>query len=406
KVLPITLRIDSKREDWLKLIDALTPLFDAKTLVIQSTDFSHYLSHGKARRCDQQTMNALAVGGEAIARLRQPEHLDSKAAQFVQMNLQRRAHNASPIVITNQNSQAYTRFRQEQTTSYLVQVYEPDDPPPAAWPSGPGESVWFFAGDAFFGRGVASLLEEPRRAQAIREEVLRITQGHPLVVNLEGVLVPSLPDPKRVRTALVMEREFTLGWLQGLNVKLAGLANNHALDRGEEGLDRTADALSANGIMTLRDGEVLDAGPFRAVALTDLSNASRPRAGRITPERIAQLPQADRDVRPLIALLHWGTEFRRETTPRQIELLSWFAESRVNVIIGAHPHIDSGGPELWRGGDGLVCRSLGNFLFDQRNGSGAMAEVRFFEDKTFFVRWISLGNLLEPSPTPPITDSR
>ena len=406
KIIPIALRIDSKREDWLELVDALTPLVDAKTLIVQSTDFSHYLSHGNARRCDQQTMNALAVGGEAIARLRQPDHLDSKAAQFVQMTLQRRVHNASPVVITNRNSQAYTRFRQEQTTSYLVQVYEPDDPPAAAWPPGPRESVWFFAGDAFFGRGVASLLEEPRRAEAIREEVLRVTQGHPLVVNLEGIVVPSLPDPKRVRTALVMEKEVTLDWLKGLKVKLAGLANNHALDGGKEGLDRTAEALSARGIMTVRDGEVVDAGPFRAVALTDLSNASTPHTGRITQERIARLLLPVRDARPLFALLHWGTEFHREATPRQIELLSWLAESPVSAIFGAHPHVDSLGPELWRGGDGLVCRSLGNFIFDQRTGSGAMAEVRFFEDKTFFVRWISLGNLLEPSRAQLATDSR
>ena len=98
-------------------------------------------------------------------------------------------------MIANRNSQAYTRFRLEQTTSYIVQVYEPDDPPPAAWPPGPGESVWFFAGDTFFGRGVASMLAQPDRAEAVREEVLRITQGHPLAVNLEGVIVNSLPDP-------------------------------------------------------------------------------------------------------------------------------------------------------------------------------------------------------------------
>ena len=45
-----------------------------------------------------------------------------------------------------------------------------------------------------------------------------------------------------------MEKEFTLGWLKALNVKLAGLANNHALDDGEAGLVRTISALAAAGI--------------------------------------------------------------------------------------------------------------------------------------------------------------
>ena len=43
-----------------------------------------------------------------------------------------------------------------------------------------------------------------------------------MAVNLEGVIVTSLPDAKRVRKALVMEKEITLGWLKALNVKLAG----------------------------------------------------------------------------------------------------------------------------------------------------------------------------------------
>ena len=402
KIVPVALRIDSKRQDWLTLVDALVPLVDSKTLVVQSTDFSHYLDHGKARRRDQQTMNTLALGDpEAVARLRQPEHLDSRAAQFVQMALQRRLHNARPVVIANRNSQAYTRFRQQQTTSYIVQVYEPDDPPPASWPPGPEEAVWFFAGDAFFGRRVASMLAQQDRAEAVREAVLRITQGHPMAVNLEGVIVTSLPEAKRVRKALVMEKEITLGWLKALNVKLAGLANNHALDDGEAGLVRTISALAAAGITPVRDGEVIDAGPFRAVALTDLSNTSMPHAGRITRETIARLPQPDSDARPLFALLHWGTEFRREATPRQIELMDWLGERPVTAILGAHSHVDSGGPEQWRAGDGLVCRSLGNFLFDQINSSGALAEVRFFEDRTFAVCWIPIGNLLKRATTGP-----
>ena len=400
KIVPVALRIDSKREDWLTLVDALAPLVDSKTLIVQSTDFSHYLAHGKARRHDQQTLNTLALGDpEAITRLRQPMHLDSKAAQFVQMALQRRVHNASPVVVANRNSQAYTRFRQEQTTSYIVQVYEPDDPPPAAWPPGPGERIWFFAGDAFFGRGVALRLALPRCAEAVREAVLRITQGQPLAVNLEGVIVPSLPDSSRVTKALMMEKEFTLRWLRTLNVQLAGLANNHALDGGGSGLTGTINALNAAGITPMRDGEVIDVGPFRAVALTDLSNTSTPHAGRITREIIARLPQPDADARPFFALLHWGTEFRREATPRQIELMDWLTGSPVTAIFGAHPHVASGGPEPWHAGDGLACRSLGNFLFDQVNGSGALAEVRFFEDKTFAVRWIPIGNLLKGAPS-------
>ena len=158
--------------------------------------------------------------------LRQPENLDSKAAQFVHMLLEQRVHHARPAVIANRNSQAYVSYSQEQTTSYVVQVYEPDAPPPPAWPPAAGDAVWFFAGDAFFGRHVATLLAQPARAESVRRTVLGITQGHPLVVNLEGVIVPEVTNPAGAERVLVMEEAFTVDWLKSLHVKLAGIANN------------------------------------------------------------------------------------------------------------------------------------------------------------------------------------
>jgi poly-gamma-glutamate synthesis protein (capsule biosynthesis protein) len=265
--------------------------------------------------------------------------------------------------------------------------------------------VWFFAGDAFFGRHVASTLAQPGRADAVRAAILRITQGHPLAVNLEGVMVPEVPYADRGKLVLLMKEAFTLDWLKTLNVKLAGLANNHTLDAGEAALAQTADALAAAGITPVRDGEVIDAGPFRAVALTDLCNTSTPITARITRETIAGLPP-EKDARPFFALLHWGAEFHREATARQLELLEWLNDSTVTAVFGAHPHVPSGGAELWRGTDGLVGRSLGNFIFDQTTGSGALAEVRFFEGKTFAVRWIPIGDLLHATPAESITDPR
>jgi poly-gamma-glutamate synthesis protein (capsule biosynthesis protein) len=283
---------------------------------------------------------------------------------------------------------------QAQTTSYIVQIYEPEAPAPPAWPAAPADALWFFAGDTFLGRGVATMLAHPARAEAMRSALLHLTQGHPLAINLEGVLVKHMPDPARLPHALLMDESFTLEWLKALHVKLAGLANNHALDGGAAGLEETAQALAAAGIIPVRAGEVVDAGRFRAVALTDFSNTAAPFTERITRRAIAHLPPPAYDARPFFALLHWGAEFRTESTPRQTQLLEWLGPSSVDAIFGAHPHVDSRRPEPWRGGDGLVCRSLGNFLFDQRTGSGALAEVRFFEQQTFAVRWIPLGTAL------------
>ena len=240
KLLPVVLRVDSQRDDWLSLCEALAPLIDAKTLIVQSTDFSHYLRASEARRRDQQTLNVLALAvPEMVMTLRQPGNLDSKAGQFVQMFLQKRIHHARPAVIANRNSQVYVPFRQEQTTSYIVQIFEPDDPPPPAWPVEVGEATWFFAGDTFFGRRVASKLSQPNLVSAVQDVILDVTQGNPLAVNLEGVLMPKAPEENRAQPLqLLMEEEFTLTWLKALNVRLASLANNHSGDDAREGTDR------------------------------------------------------------------------------------------------------------------------------------------------------------------------
>ena len=117
--------------------------------------------------------------------------------------------------------------------------------------------------------------------------------------------------------------------------------------------------------------------PFRAVALSDLSNTVWPHSGRIARELISRLSSSNDAVRPLFAFLHWGAEFQRDATPRQLEVLDRLGESPVSAVFGAHPHVASPGPELWRNGDGLVSLSLGNFLFDQQNGSAPSSSCVF-----------------------------
>lgn len=411
EVLTVALRIDSTPEEWRQLAAALVPLVDDETLIVQSTDFSHFLSEGQSRARDQQTLDVLAMGdAEGIVGLDQPANLDSKACQYVNMVLQKRIHGAVPVVVENRNSGYYVKSFNGVTTSYIVQVYEAGDRPAAAWDGG---DSWYFGGDVFFGRYVARVLANEGRAKPILDELLRITKGRPMAVNLEGVIVPDLPE-KLKQMPLLMEEKLTLEWLSALNVKVAGLANNHAMDSGEEGLRRTAEILTGKGIHPLLDGEVFDAGKFRITALTDLCNTSLPRTGRLGRDMISKLIGNLETQGPVFAMIHSGIEFHSERTPRQAELYAWLAEpsvaeipgqirwsrSPVRLILGAHPHVASGSPTMT--GDVLAVDSLGNFIFDQPKGSGALVEVLFFEHGTRFTRWIPIGNPI----TRPVIPSR
>ena len=106
KILPVAISIRAGRSDWDRMADALAPLAGADTLIVESTDFSHYLPQHEARRFDQQTLNILASGSlDGIAALLQPQHADSVGALYIQAKVQKALFSALPLVIANENSQ-------------------------------------------------------------------------------------------------------------------------------------------------------------------------------------------------------------------------------------------------------------------------------------------------------------
>ena len=214
-----------------------------------------------------------------------------------------------------------------------------------------------------------------------------------MVVNLEGVLLPSVPDPKSQRI-LAMPQRPVVEFLKSINVRIASLANNHAFDMGASGLENTAEVLRANGIHPLREGEVHDAGRFRLTALTDFCNKRSPLGGRIGPDDVRSLPGSDKLRFPSIAMLHWGKEFDATPQGPQLRVAEWLRNTPITLLAGGHPHVSSPRLQSWKQGDGLIAWSLGNLLFDQPRGSGALMEVRFFANNTYATRMIPIGNLL------------
>ena len=393
KVLPIALRIESKKDQLASLIDTLEPLVTRETLIVQSTDFSHYLSHQQARYHDQQTMNTLALGSpESILELKQPEHLDSKAAQFIHMELQRRKGAVGPIVLQNRNCQQYSPVLERETTSYITQIYHRPSEQEFIWNAGEDSETWIFAGDFFFGRYLRSFLHDQVKLEKLKDSILKKTQGRPMVVNLEGVLLPRVENPNSQRL-LHMEQRPIIDFLKSINVKIVSLANNHAFDAGQSGLDYTANILRANGITPLLEGEVHDQGTFRITALSDLCNLRSPLGSRITPQIIENI--TDSNIRfPAFAFIHWGKEFDATPQTSQNRISSWLEATPISMIIGSHPHASSENIQAWKRRDGLVVWSLGNFIFDQPRGNGALVEIRFFKNGTYSSRRINLGNLV------------
>ena len=69
--------------------------------------------------------NIARFGGDPqqVLTLTEPDHLDSKGCQYLQLLLQRQVFGAGPTVIANRNAQEYTTEPVAKTTSYIVQLY-------------------------------------------------------------------------------------------------------------------------------------------------------------------------------------------------------------------------------------------------------------------------------------------
>jgi AmmeMemoRadiSam system protein B len=404
EIVPLAVSVRSRRADWDRLASHLGTLIDHSTLIIQSTDFSHYLPVGQAIGRDQEVLNVLAAGDlDAVASLHQPQHTDSRGAQYIQLKLQREVFNAAPNVLFNVNSQAYAAEPEPRTTSYLVQVYAPF-PPTQVGTDLDGSKVYCFAGDTFFGRGIARAFASPQATERVRDDMRSLLNGCRLILNLEGVMVPSVGE--RIEpTSLAMPTSVALQWLRSLNVAAVSIANNHAMDLGAKTYRQMSRQLRASGISVLSHGAIVDLGQFRIVALTDLDNHSGQRSDVITPA-VLQRIAGSRAHAPALAFMHWGHEWVATPDDRERALADGLIKAGITLIVGAHPHVASRELQLLGGIKALSAYSLGNFIFDQRSGraSGSLFELRVFKQGTMFARLVPIPNFFDDARAPALPD--
>jgi len=161
-------------------------------------------------------------------------------------------------------------------------------------------------------------------------------------------------------------------------------ATNHVMDKGEAGILSTMDywesleGIHYLGIHRSEDDKtnhpvIISKNNFRVgfLAYTYGTNGIALPRGKpylvslINKETMAKEIDA---LRPLCDYLvvsaHWGNEYSPEPSPYQTGLAAFFAEHKVDLVIGHHPHVLQGFDSLPRddGKSTLCFYSLGNFL--------------------------------------------
>lgn len=380
----VTFKGSSSMEDLRRVADALKPLLTADTLVVQSTDFSHYLTQQDAMAHDEETLLAIASGDpDRILSLNQPANMDSLQAQWMQMTLQKELYGAMPTVVENRNSQEYATEPVAETTSYVTQVYAKEPV------SVPDSETYVFAGDTMVGRGLKDFARDPAKRDSFIRRILSMTGGAPMIVNLEGVMMDECfrmesPWP------ICMETQDVLPLLKKLHVIAVSVANNHAMDFGKTAYDSMVNVFGQNGIRVLQRNRSIDFKAFRLYGFTDVDNSPEPKAGLLYEKDIeSAFSAATATALPSFALVHWGNEYVQGMDDRQRALADLFRSHDVELIIGSHSHRAS---PMQCDGTGCVVPSLGNFLFDQTGEkvSGQLLKVTFFKQGTYSLQAVSL----------------
>lgn len=222
------------------------------------------------------------------------------------------------------------------------------------WPSPEPRSdtlTLFFIGDvmmhsAQIGKPLGPFLEALK---------IRAQEADAAIANMEFTLAgkphtgyPSFSAPDSVAS-----------YMASLGFDVFLCANNHILDKGRKGLERTISQYEAmpgvqyTGVSlsekqdSLHNPLILRLKGFR-IALVNFTYGTNcgpaegwPKVNYLRKDEIlraiARARRAGCDY--IIALPHWGEEYKLRHSQRQEETARWLAESGADLIIGTHPHV-------------------------------------------------------------------
>lgn len=194
-------------------------------------------------------------------------------------------------------------------------------------------------------------------------------------------------------------------WLRAIKATgfdILTTSNNHCLDRGQRGLERTlmmTDSLHVTTLGTYRNAEersqryplIVEKDGIRLVFLTYTygMNGFEVQQPNIVNAIDTVVMKQDiikaRSLKPdvLIAIMHWGTEYRLEPDSYQQFYARWLLKQGVDHIIGGHPHVIEPTEYMPRTevpDSSLVVWSQGNFISNMsvpHSFDGTMITLRF-----------------------------
>ena len=280
----------------------------------------------------------------------------------------------------------------------------PTDPSTTTAPIGPAvpttvppgtehsQTRWtvLFGGDALLTRHIAATTDPFARIRP------RLADADLAIVNVETAIATSGRAETKTYT-FRSDLSFSAR-LADAGVDIGSLANNHALDFGQQALLDTIDNLRAAGVEPVGAGADLAAALQPAEFVVDgvrvavlagsqiIPSGTWPatsnRAGIVSAGKhvidvhsdnllnAVRAARATHDV--VLVVMHWGIEGDPCPSTVQRRLGALLRAAGATAVLGAHPHVlQPIVTDSTPNGEGLVAYSLGNFIWDPRAGAAA-----------------------------------
>lgn len=238
--------------------------------------------------------------------------------------------------------------------------------------------------------GIDAIIDSELKSRLNDADILEINEEFPF--GTKGT-----PESDKQYTFRVDPKYITV--LTDMGVDVAGLANNHILDYGQDCMQQTLAELAAASINETGVAENLESAKTPVVIEKNGKKYAFLAASRVLPKGSWDLRNRDwavfgaYDTTALIdaiqsaksqydyvfVMIHWGTEKTTTLTDYQQKMGHSFIDAGADAVIGAHPHVLQG-IEYYNGKP--VFYSLGNFIFNQTINETAALSVTISPDGT------------------------
>lgn len=239
-----------------------------------------------------------------------------------------------------------------------------------------------FVGDVIFASTVETALKKNGYDFPFRNLQKELSEPDITVANLETPI--TVRGEEQVKQYAYRSSPEALPAFKKAGFDVVGLANNHIMDYGVQGLLDTLDHLDKADILRTGAGRNLKEAYTPAVverngiktAFLSFSHvvpdnswkagANKPGTTQLydKTQAVKTIEETRKNADLVVVMAHWGVE--RDGKPQAVhrEMAKAFIDAGADLVIGSHPHVLQG-LEAYKGK--WIAYSLGNFLFTTNN---------------------------------------